>query len=36
MRPMTQTPLGEIENFVTSDDYIFGWLEHKLAYSLAR
>lgn len=26
----TQTPTGEIENFVTSDDRIFGWLEHKL------
>lgn len=24
------TPVGEIENFVTSDDCIFTWLEHKL------
>lgn len=29
--PMTRSPVGEIENFVTSDDCIFGWLEHKLA-----
>lgn len=28
---MTRTPIGEIENFVFSDDHIFGWLEHKLA-----
>lgn len=28
---LTRTPVGEIENFVSSDDYIFGWLEHKLA-----
>lgn len=28
--PVVQTPLGEIENFVTSDDCVFGWLEHKL------
>lgn len=28
---VTQTPTGEIENFVTSDDLIFGWLEHRLA-----
>lgn len=27
---MTPTPAGEIEDFVTSDDCIFGWLEHKL------
>lgn len=27
---MTRTPMGEIENFVSSDDSIFGWLEHKL------
>lgn len=26
-----QTPVGEIENFVVSDDCIFAWLEHKLA-----
>ncbi|MCK1586926.1 hypothetical protein [Bradyrhizobium sp. 169] len=25
------TPVGEIENFVASDDRIFGWLERKLA-----
>ncbi|MGY8678535.1 hypothetical protein Q2941_12090 [Bradyrhizobium sp. UFLA05-153] len=24
---------GEVENFVTSDDRIFGWLEHKLVLS---
>lgn len=29
------TPLGEIENFVASDDCIFGWLEHKLTRSSA-
>ncbi|WFU71215.1 hypothetical protein [Bradyrhizobium sp. CB2312] len=29
--PAAQTPRGEIENFVTSDDCIFGWLENKLA-----
>lgn len=28
---VTQTAVGEIENFVTSDDRIFGWLEQKLA-----
>lgn len=28
---MVRAPVGEIENFVSSDDYIFGWLEHKLA-----
>ncbi|RZN06018.1 hypothetical protein CWO91_29865 [Bradyrhizobium genosp. SA-3] len=31
MPRMTRTSIGEIENFVSSDDYIFGWLEHKLA-----
>lgn len=30
MPRMTRTPIGEIENFVTSDDCIFAWLEHKL------
>lgn len=30
------TPLGEIENFVTSDDSTFGWLERKLALGLAQ
>lgn len=29
------TSLGEIENFVASDDGIFGWLEHKLTRSSA-
>ncbi len=29
--PVAQTPTGQIENFVTSDDRIFGWLENKLA-----
>ncbi|MDI3567424.1 alpha/beta hydrolase [Bradyrhizobium sp. Arg816] len=29
--PVAQTPLGEIENFVKVDDFIFGWLERKLA-----
>lgn len=28
---MTRTPIGEIENFVSSDDQIFRWLNHKLA-----
>lgn len=32
---MTHTPVGEIENFVTSDDHIFEWLERKLAHSSA-
>ncbi len=27
---MVRTPAGEIENFVSFDDRIFGWLEHKL------
>lgn len=27
---MSRTPGGEIENFVTSDDCIFDWLEHRL------
>lgn len=27
---MASTPMGEIENFVASDDSIFGWLEQKL------
>lgn len=30
---MIRTPMGEIENFVASDDCIFGWLERKLAHS---
>lgn len=29
--PVAQTPLGEIENFVKVDDFVFGWLECKLA-----
>lgn len=29
----THTPIGEIENFVTSDDDIFGWLQHRLTQS---
>lgn len=33
MPRMAWTPMGEIENFVTSDDCVFGWLEHKLARS---
>lgn len=28
---VSRSTVGEIENFVTSDDYIFGWLQHKLA-----
>jgi hypothetical protein len=28
-----RTTAGEIENFVSSDDCIFGWLKHKLAHS---
>lgn len=28
---VTQTPTGEIENFVTSDDRIFTWLQRRLA-----
>lgn len=31
----TRTAAGEIENFVTSDDAVFGWLRHKLAHSPA-
>ncbi|MBH5391871.1 hypothetical protein [Bradyrhizobium diversitatis] len=31
----TQTPVAEIENFVTSDDCIFGWLARKLAHDSA-
>ncbi|MFK4529309.1 hypothetical protein ABIF90_007290 [Bradyrhizobium japonicum] len=31
MPRMTPTPVGQIENFVTSDNSIFDWLEHKLA-----
>lgn len=27
----THIPVGEIENFVASDDSIFGWLEQKLS-----
>ncbi|WP_407175481.1 hypothetical protein [Bradyrhizobium sp. STM 3562] len=27
---MARTPAGEIENFVSFDDRIFGWLKHKL------
>lgn len=30
---MILTPMGDIENFVTSDDSIFGWLKQKLAHS---
>ena len=33
MPRMVWTPVGEIENFVTSDDSVFGWLAHKLAGS---
>lgn len=33
--PMTCTPVGEIENFVKSDDCIFRWLEHKLVHGSA-
>lgn len=36
MSPMARDPQGEIENFVTSDDSIFGWLGRKLASSSAR
>ncbi|MCK1411458.1 hypothetical protein [Bradyrhizobium sp. 76] len=32
---MARTPMGDIENFVPSDDFIFGWMEHKLAHSSA-
>ncbi|WP_027515823.1 S9 family peptidase [Bradyrhizobium sp. WSM1417] len=28
---VSQTPIGEIENFVASDNRIFAWLEHTLA-----
>lgn len=31
--PIAHTPIGEIENFVTSDDRILGWLEQKLSYT---
>lgn len=30
---MIATDAGEVENFVTSDDRIFGWLEHQLVLS---
>lgn len=33
---MASTPLGEIENFVISDECVFTWLEHKLASRAAR
>lgn len=33
---MVRTPMGDIENFVSSDDFIFGWTEDKLALSSAR
>lgn len=36
MPRMIRSSEGEIENFVTSDDCIFGWLGHKLAHSSAR
>ncbi|MCC8946638.1 alpha/beta hydrolase [Bradyrhizobium sp. Arg62] len=32
---IVRTPAGEIENFVTSDESIFGWLRHKLTRNLA-
>ncbi|WP_172626819.1 alpha/beta hydrolase family protein [Bradyrhizobium ivorense] len=35
MPRVARTPLREIENFVTSDNCIFGWLEHKLARASA-
>lgn len=35
MPRMTRTVAGQIENFVASDDCIFGWLQHKLSHSLA-
>lgn len=35
MPRMIRSPQGQIENFVTSDDCIFEWLEHRLAHSLA-
>lgn len=36
MPRMAPPPVGDIENFVTSDECIFGWLEHKLARSSVR
>ncbi|QQO35583.1 hypothetical protein JJC00_08245 [Bradyrhizobium diazoefficiens] len=33
MPRVAQTPLGEIENFVVSDERIFRWLEDKLAHT---
>lgn len=33
MPRVTQTSLGDIENFVISDDCIFGWLKQKLAHN---
>ncbi|WP_018322512.1 S9 family peptidase, partial [Bradyrhizobium sp. WSM2793] len=36
MPPLTRAPVGEIENFVVSDERIFGWLEDKLAHASAR
>lgn len=35
MPRMTQTPVGQIENFISSDEYIFEWLGRKLARSSA-
>lgn len=31
MPPTASTPMGDIENFVTSDECIFAWLENRLA-----
>ncbi|MCP3371798.1 alpha/beta hydrolase family protein [Bradyrhizobium cajani] len=31
----TKTPMGGLENFVAADEHIFGWLEGKLARSVA-
>ncbi|MGY4353065.1 dienelactone hydrolase [Bradyrhizobium sp. GM7.3] len=32
---MARAPTGDIENFVSSDDFIFGWMQDKLAHSSA-
>lgn len=36
MPRMSRSSVGEIENFVTSDDCIFGWLARKLTHASSR
>lgn len=35
MLRMTQTPVGELENYVAADECIFSWLDRKLVRSVA-